>query len=134
MVPNNWPRIAQRLPVEKYAKICKVSPYRTVERTVQARHQHSIWFPIDGHRQVSLCFSMISKKTGQRCCYRDRFGDFSFGETVISKKKSSPTRRYHIILVFWKIMRCSASCVCFRLFFLRKYASDGTTSISHTVS
>ena len=87
MVPKNWPKIAQRLPVEKQSKIRKVSPYRAVGRTVQARHQHNIWSPIDGHRQVSLGYSINSKKTGQRCCCRDHFGNFSFGETVISKER-----------------------------------------------
>ena len=66
VIPKNLPKIDQRLPVENFAenlqKICKVSSSKTVGRTVQARYQHSIWSPIDGHRQVSLYF-MISKKT-----------------------------------------------------------------------
>ena len=54
-------KLAQRWLVKKTPKICKVSPYRAYENTVQARYQYSVWFPIDGHRQVSLCFSMISR-------------------------------------------------------------------------
>ena len=119
----------------KFSKICKVSRNRAVGRKVQARLQHGIWSPIDGDRRVSICFSIISKKTGQRCCCRDRFGNFSFFETVMFKikKRLSPTWRCQIILVFGKYSDVVPVEPIFELFFSRKYAGDcNNLDITHS--
>ena len=69
---------------------------------------------------------MISKITGRHCCCRNRFGDFSFGERVISKKKrSSPPRWCHFHLTEEESSVVTSVEPVFRLFQLQKYASDG---------